>query len=331
MFHMGGLCGIIPVSSAYLAVDLFFLLSGFVISHAYGQKLSEQWSVVRFMTVRLIRLWPLHLLGIVVAGIVVLASLIAGTAENGGWTYYGAAAATAPLFLPTFPFSADTPLFPLNVPAWSLFIELIANLVAALVWRRLSNLVLGCIVGLSALGLIALSFGQDGLDQGALWGELPGGMIRVGFSFFLGIAFYRLRDHFAKLAVHPLVLAVAVAALFMPNLSGTARSLYDVLAVLVVCPLLVAAGSASQPWRGGTALFLLAGQISYALYVLHAPGADVAALALGILHHRDWWASPIARTAFLFPLLLGCWVAMKIYDEPVRAFLTARFRPRAPA
>src|SRR5689334_1177120 len=75
LYHLGGLGGAVPQPGGYLAVDLFFMLSGFVISHAYGAKLSAAWSPMQFMTVRLIRLWPLHLLGFLVTAAIVGASL----------------------------------------------------------------------------------------------------------------------------------------------------------------------------------------------------------------------------------------------------------------
>ncbi len=53
--------------TAYLAVDLFFLLSGFVLAHAYEERLRQGMTLHRFMLARLVRLYPLYLAGIAIA------------------------------------------------------------------------------------------------------------------------------------------------------------------------------------------------------------------------------------------------------------------------
>jgi peptidoglycan/LPS O-acetylase OafA/YrhL len=55
-----------PLFEAYLAVDFFFLLSGFVLAHAYGEKLNDGMTSCQFMRCRLIRLYPLYLLALVI-------------------------------------------------------------------------------------------------------------------------------------------------------------------------------------------------------------------------------------------------------------------------
>ena len=57
LFHRAGIHG------GYLAVDLFFVLSGFVIAHAYERRLASGLSVGRFMAARYLRLWPVYVLG----------------------------------------------------------------------------------------------------------------------------------------------------------------------------------------------------------------------------------------------------------------------------
>ena len=324
IYHVPSLKAVVPVASAPLAVDLFFLLSGFVISHAYGQKLAAGWSTLDFMRVRLIRLWPLHMLALAAAAAVAMVPVISGSPPVMGWTPYAAALPTAVFFLPTWPFSADTPLFPLNIPVWSLFFELISNLAAVLIWRRLGNRLLAVIIGVSAVALTVLFLATGDLDQGTVWGTLPGGLARVMFSFFLGVALYRMRARFSKFAVHPLILAAVMIALLAPNLAGSARGAYGLVAVLVICPLLVAAGSASKPWTGAAPFFLLAGQVSYALYVLHTPGWDILGAMVGLATHQReaWQANPLLGVAFLALILPAAWIAATYFDAPVRRFLT---------
>jgi peptidoglycan/LPS O-acetylase OafA/YrhL len=112
-----------PLSEAYLAVDFFFILSGFVLAHAYGEKLKDGMSLWRFMGIRLIRLYPLHLLALSLALWPYLTlratSLHAGT--------IAVQMLTALFFLPSPATDGEGSLFPMNGPVWSLLFELIAN------------------------------------------------------------------------------------------------------------------------------------------------------------------------------------------------------------
>jgi peptidoglycan/LPS O-acetylase OafA/YrhL len=48
---------------SYLAVDFFFVLSGFVLAYAYEDRLSEGMKPIQFLRLRVIRLYPLYLIG----------------------------------------------------------------------------------------------------------------------------------------------------------------------------------------------------------------------------------------------------------------------------
>ena len=328
IYHVPSLAAVLPVSSAYLAVDLFFVLSGFVIAHAYGEKLKGQWSALQFMKVRLIRLWPLYVLGILIAAATTLAPVMSGHAPVMSWGGYAKATVTGILFLPTWPDHAWLPLYPLNIPAWSLLIELVANLVAALVWRRLSDRWLGAIIAVGAISVIFTSSLGTGLgDEGWRWSTVGGGLARVLFAFPAGIALYRAKDRFARLGLHPLALALGIALCFTVNVGGPLRVLYDLAAVLLYCPALVASGSASRPWKGAAPAFLMAGQLSYGIYVLHVPLWSLAAAACGLFGRRGW--SDQAWFAFLFVIgvLVFAWIAGKLYDAPLRGWLNGRRKP----
>jgi peptidoglycan/LPS O-acetylase OafA/YrhL len=146
------------INHGYLAVDFFFLLSGFVVSYAYDDRWDRmtQWD---FYKRRLVRLQPM----------VVMGSLI------GAALFYFQAG-------PVFPHIAQTPVWkmllvmvigatlipipesmdirgwgemhPLNGPAWSLFFEYIANILYATIVRRFSKMLLSIFVTLAALMLI---------------------------------------------------------------------------------------------------------------------------------------------------------------------------------
>jgi peptidoglycan/LPS O-acetylase OafA/YrhL len=134
---------------SYLAVDFFFVLSGFVLEHAYGKRLRGEMSPAAFMKVRLIRLYPLYALALALSTVPTLTQYLHGNPPAPGVAIDYAAAI---LFLPT---PASPSLFPLVGPSWSLFFELVANGAFAIFWRRLGNRVLMAVVFGSALVLIA--------------------------------------------------------------------------------------------------------------------------------------------------------------------------------
>ncbi len=155
------------VPGGYLAVDLFFALSGFVLAHNYGGALNGWRDAGAFMVRRLIRLYPLYGLALAVGfGVHMVATLPAGTF----WPSraLGTLAANA-VFAPAAPaFLVTWHLYPFNPPAWSLFFELAVNALFALAapflrgWRPLLTL-----VGLGAATLIWVAIVHGDLNGGA--------------------------------------------------------------------------------------------------------------------------------------------------------------------
>jgi peptidoglycan/LPS O-acetylase OafA/YrhL len=117
-----------PSASGYLAVDLFFVLSGFVIAYAYERALLNGMTIAQFMVKRVVRLYPLY----IVAGLVSLLFLtIRLFVKHQGMSeeivYF------ANLFYIPIPINLNTELhlYPLNDPAWSLGLEILINAVFA--------------------------------------------------------------------------------------------------------------------------------------------------------------------------------------------------------
>src|ERR1700679_45238 len=130
VFHAGSYFGALGIqiskSESYLAVDLFFVLSGFVIAEAYAKRLSKGPSAVDFMKIRVIRLYPLYLLGLLIGTVFILGHLRLGDNSLNQWS--GSILAKdflCALFMLPTPFSSS--LYPINLPSWSLLFELIVN------------------------------------------------------------------------------------------------------------------------------------------------------------------------------------------------------------
>lgn len=275
--HLPSLMGSPVFGGSYLAVDLFFLMSGFVISHAYDDKLRQGLTPAGFMRIRLIRLYPLYAIGTALLLVWLGLAVATGHSIYWGWRSLLVALPLALLILPAPPLHGprSTDLLFLNPPAWSLFWELVINFIYALLFRPLQRRgVVPAIVLLSAVAVTILALSTSKLDQGSLWFDAPGGAIRVTFSFFLGTLLFRLhRD--GKLPRPPIpawcILLISVPILVVSG-EDVWRGVYDLACVLVLFPLLLIAAVANEPKSKAMVAFCIAsGAISYALYVVHIP------------------------------------------------------------
>lgn len=309
---------------SYLAVDLFFILSGFVLSHAYGQKLRRgTMSIWQFMLTRWIRLYPLYFLA---------ALLGFGIAATLPHQYFGkvdvsmaamaASLALTLLFLPSrVPRSEG--LFPLNGPFWSLCFEVLLNAVYGLIhrWLTLRFLLLG--VGLLGLGVGALAIYHGGLDLGYSWSgrSIAGGLLRASFGTFLGVLLHRLyqrRSPRPSQGFNPwFSVAAAIAALMLPQVTGFDLTI-DLLTVFVVFPACVYAGACARSDPRPFGMLSLLGIASYPMYLLHMP---LSIMLSGLLVSPRMPPAPIAGIALLL-LLLGTSLAVdRFYDRPTRFIL----------
>jgi peptidoglycan/LPS O-acetylase OafA/YrhL len=299
----------------YLAVDFFFLMSGFVVAHAYEERLRSGWSVGRFLLARLKRLWPLYALGI---GLGVLCYQLAKVfAPQHGIVVPDMPLVTIVVLNVMFlPWTAVTrwPMFPLNSPAWSLSVEMIGNLVYGIVARTVSNATLVVLTALGALGLGMIVYRASSLDVGVDASNALGGYVRFAFSFPLGVLFYRHHRASRLPRLHvawPFVLAAAacVFAGLLP-LEGVG----DLIAVLVIFPLLLLASLSREPAPRTAAAFAFVGALSYPLYIVHHPLLDV----LRALHPAAivWWLAVPAIIAVAAALV---WV----FDAPLQRLMAA--------
>jgi peptidoglycan/LPS O-acetylase OafA/YrhL len=315
---------------SHLAVDFFFALSGFVLSHAYGKRLASGMSARQFMIVRLIRLYPLYFLALALSLAIAANQLRFGKADASTFLMD---ALFAGLFLPS-PFNEDQ-LFPLNPPAWSLFFELIANAAFGFLGARLRPWALAAIL-IPAASILALAVpfgglgfgtGNGAMDAGWQWPSFGAGLARVAYSFFAGVLVYRLWTAAPpKIALPPVVLAAALCAVLAASPPATNQAAFDLAATLLVFPMLVYLGAASRPGRHAARLFAWLGGISYAVYVLQAPVFSYSrALALAI--GGDFGPVSLFWAAVGLILLVAlATIADHYYDRPVRRALTRIIR-----
>lgn len=312
----------LSTNHSYLAVDLFFILSGFVISHAYAQKLRDgRLSGARFMAIRWIRLWPLLVLGAVIGA----AWNVANHAFGIG-TVLPALALMA-FFLP-FRLPGSDGLFRLNDPSWSLFFEMVVNALYALVQPWLSDGRLKALVLCSGLGVVVVAFYCGSLDVGYTWSgrSLGGGLVRAVYGIFLGAWLHRC--HVARPAdgkgldrIGPWPLMVALTILLTVPGDDQFDVVFDLISVLLVLPLCVYLGARVRVDERSARMFSFLGLLSYPLYVLHRPLSEMLAGPLGTPLVAY---APLGGTMLVVVLVGVALLLDRFYDQPLRRFLSQR-------
>lgn len=321
---------------AYLAVDFFFVLSGFVVAYAYEKKLLGGLPVSTFMTIRLIRLLPMIFAAALIGAIYFLIRNHLEPAHYESLGYIVLAIIFGVVLIP-LNLVIGTEGWPLNMPSWSLFFELVSNLIYALLGRRLSTKAIAAIIVVSAAGMCASAF--LGIWSGApkwasftltnrrvLWGTALDGLSRVGFGFFIGVVIYRLRNHRYILnssAVHPALSTVLLIMIFAAPTSWP--DYYNLIIAWLIFPLLVI-GSVNFETVGQTAkLCKFGGWISYPMYAIHMPILFLGVGALKFSQRFFHISTPYAEVAFFGIIVIVACVFGKFYDEPVRQSLTRTF------
>ena len=328
-----------PLPHGYLAVDFFFVLSGFVIGYAYDDRWQKGLSLGGFFRRRLIRLHPMVVLGALIG---MVCFLLQGSTTWKGDSIPFRLVMVALLFnMCMLPMSvgarADVrgngELFPLNGPHWSLFFEYVGNVLYALLLRRLPTKVLAVVSAVTGCLLVGISVNDGYLGTG--WTMAEGGfftgMVRMLFPYSMGMLMARrftagrIRNAFWKCSA--VLLAVACLPLLFAQLPAWANGLYDALCVVLAFPVLVWMGASAC--ENGTVtehVSRFLGRLSYPLYAVHYP-----LMYLFYAYIRfDGNLVPVSRMESVWPVALSLpfvcvllgWMAMRFYDIPVRKWLS---------
>ncbi len=340
-FAFAGGSAIDTFNHGYLAVDFFFMLSGFVISYAYDDRWSKSMTLKDFFKRRLIRLHPMIIMSACIGTVTFL--LQGGVKWDGSETplaWVFVAFILTCCFIPAYPgakyeIRGNGEMFPLVGPAWSLFFEYIGNICYALFIRRLSTRMLSVWVILSGILLAWFAvFNVSGYESiGVGWTLDPvnagGGFLRMFFPFSMGMLLARtfrpvpVRGIFWMASI---VLFILFSIPFFPS-SGIIciNGIYEMVCIILVFPLLIRlAASGETTDKISTNICRILGDLSYPLYMVHYP---VMYLFYAWLIKNELYTLgetwPIVAGVYLLNVILA-YVALKLYDEPVRRWLTLR-------
>lgn len=344
------------INHGYLAVDFFFVLSGFVIGYAYDDRW-DRMSLGNFFKRRLVRLHPMIIMGSFLGMLYFYFGYSEGFALVDITPWWKVIV----IFLigcTLFPVGKSMDIrgwaetYPLNGPAWSLMWEYVANILYALVIRHFKTWMLVLFLFFSAFLTINLGLNLDVFNVLGKW-HAPytfiGGwgvdstqasiaISRLLYPFFMGLLISRLKKYITVQGGFWWCALILVVIMSLPRIGGDApenwwmNGVYEIVCILVLFPLIVAMGAGSVMTDKRTvAVCKFLGEISYPIYITHY--TYIYMQMSWAAHHPD---APTGQIVFVsaccFLLsILTAYASYKLYDVPVRTWLTNKLWKKSPA
>ncbi len=324
------------INHGYLAVDFFFILSGFVVGYAYDNR----WGTMKtkdFIKRRIIRLHPMVVMGAFIGAIMFYTQgcSVWDVSQVTVWALLVATLINA-LLIPATPgteIRGVGEMFPLNGPSWSLFFEYIGNILYALFIRKLSTRALALFVFIAGCGLatfaIAGPLGDICVGFSLTGTEFTGGSFRLLFSFSAGLLLSRVFKPGNIRGAFWICSLSVVVLLAVPRIGGAKHlwmnGVYDTLCCVAFFPLLVYLGASGKSTdKYTTQICKFFGDISYPLYMVHYPFIYLY-YAWVKNNNLTFQESLPGAAGVLIGSIVLAYLCLKFYDIPVRRYLTNRF------
>ena len=326
------------INHGYLAVDFFFILSGFVVAYAYDSR----WTTMKttdFIKRRIIRLHPMVVMGAVIGAVMFYFQDCSVWHDVSEVTVIALFIATFlnMLLIPATPGAEVRGLgemFPLNGPSWSLFFEYIGNILYALFIRKLPTKALAVVVFAIGCGLavfaIAGPLGDICVGYSLTETEFTGGFLRLLFSFSAGLLLYRIFKPAKKVKGAFWICSLSIVALLaIPRIGGAEdlwmNGIYDTLCCIVFFPLLVYLGASGKSTdKITTSICKFLGDISYPLYMVHYPFIYLY-YAWVKNENLTFQESLLGAAGVVIGSIILAYICLRLYDIPIRKYLTNNF------
>ena len=337
------------INHGYLAVDFFFVLSGFVIGYAYDDRWDKM-TTWGFFKRRLVRLQPMVIMGTIVGACFYLFGQgdgfpLIGNVE--GWKVF-LAFVMGCLMIPCgvgMDIRGWGEMNSFNGPNWSLTWEYVGNILYAFVFRRLPKIGLAILAAAAAFCTLDLCLdwnvfgllteGHAGHRYTVIGGwsltaeQVYIGLTRLLYPFLIGLLISRI-GKFIKVKNGfwwcSLILAVLFSIPCVGGADNILNGVYNATCILVLMPLVVMMGAGSQiKGEKSAKVCNFLGEISYPLYITHYP--------LMYMQMNWAWSHPDAPAYAHVMVCIGCFLlsigiayaCLKLYDIPVRKWLTEKW------
>ncbi len=316
-----------PMHHGYLAVDFFYLLSGFVVGYAYDDRWGKM-SIKDFIRIRLIRLHPLVILGVTIGAICFWFDPYTNLGHQVGLLKLIGVMLIGFTLLPSPDIRGWGETHSLDGPCWSLLQEYIANLIYAVFGKKMSKIALWILVILSAIALTWVAVWRGNLGTG--WGYTTFGIAvaRMMYPFFAGLLLFRMGKLIRIPRAYTICSLMLAVLFFVPYYKY--NGLFEAACIIIAFPFIVAAGAGGQISGRWAKLCKFSGDISYPIYIVHYPFIYI--YTMWVVNKKPAPADiiPVAIFLFIFFIVLA-WAAFKFYDEPVRAWLKRTYLSKTPA
>ena len=321
------------INHGYLAVDFFFILSGFVVGYAYDDRWKTM-TIKDFIKRRFIRLHPMVVIGAIIGAVMFyFQGCSVWDVSKVSLTTLLIATIMSACLIPATPGSEIRgvgEMFPLNGPSWSLFFEYIGNILYAFFIHKLPTKALSLLVILAGCGLAAFAiwgpYGDICVGFALTGDNMIRGSLRLLFSFSAGLLLSRIFKPIPIKGAFWIGGLSIVVLSAVPRIGGSEHlwmnGLYDTICFAILFPLIVYLGASGKTTDKTTArVCKFLGDISYPLYMVHYP--FIYLYYAWVKNERLTFVQSLPGAA---ALLIGCtilaYLCLKLYDEPVRRFLT---------
>lgn len=342
------------INHGYLAVDFFFVLSGFVIGYAYDDRWDKM-TLWGFFKRRLVRLHPMVILGTVIGASLFFFGEHEGfphIASCEGWKV--ALCFVMGLLMIPCGHGLDIrgwgEFNSFNGPNWSLTFEYIGNILYAFIFRRLPNVVLALFCAIAAFLTLDLALGFDVFGffpQGEApycvnggWSldpqQLYIGFTRLLYPFLCGLLISRILS--SRMSEHnpsgsplrikggfwwcSLILVIIFSVPQIAGKAGLADGLYQSISILVLFPIVVLLGAGSQTTDSRSSRICnFLGELSYPLYITHFPFIYMQIQWVAKHPEAPVWMHIMMNAGVVVISILTAWAFYKAYDVPVREWL----------
>lgn len=340
-----------------LSVDFFFIISGFVVAHAYEFNIKSGWPLWYFVRIRLIRLYPMILFGLILGVFVYLAKEFGShVAVPWGRVVLNILLSVALIPSPIIFDESWEFIFPFNGVTWSLFFEILINTIYAMIIVKISTRTIVFISIVGAVFVIIQCYYLGSISGGmnfdyansnisgnnnrlyfdydsSLFGKIPlpaflvFGTGRAIFPFFIGVLLNRIDGYFQKLqkisTFFPVVLLITV---FFCHTSKYIW-IYESASVIFLLPSVLILAINTKDDIKFVKLYSWLGKMSYPLYLVHYP------IVRTFGHYQrslDLHGARLLGTVILEVVICVtvAHIVTVLYDEPVREWLTNRFLSR---